>query len=77
MSEQTMSLRWLPWPAELGAAVAVAPSGQSYVARARAGGGFALFYGGQHVRDCDTEAECVAAAEDLEAMRGNMKGPTT
>ncbi len=55
MSERT-GLRWEPWPVETGASRALAPTGQSYIARPH-GDGYALYYGGQFVKRCTTAAE--------------------
>ena len=60
---------------EEGASRAVGLSGNSYVARP-IGGGFALYYGGQHIGNHPDEAACVKAADGYETYRTSTKGPS-
>ena len=53
----------MPWPVEAGASRALAPSGNSYIARPQEGGRFALFYGGLHIGDHGDAAGCIYALE--------------
>ena len=70
---KTSGLRWPTEPGAWSARTRV----NHYIARPRREGGYALYYGGQHIGNHPDEAACMKAADGYETYRANRKGPDT
>lgn len=71
------ALVWAPWGAEPHAFFARSSSGtETYVARRREDGSYALYVGGQFVKLCACELDCRREAEAIELSR-STKGKYT